>query len=192
MRRVTGELRRHFAKQERLQERVQRVCRAVIRGSSRAVSAMHRGNVRLAERLLRRAERNLRSLERVLDPEGWGMLYNTVVSAQQEYAEALILNRLLAGGDLPGPSEIGVLPRAHAFALADVVGELYRALLGRIRAGDESGSGRILDLMERICESLMELDFPQSVLPGMRGRQDRVKKIVEQARRDFTIAFAER
>jgi len=188
---ITGKMRRHFARQEKLQEKVQRICRAVIRDCSRAVSALHRGDGRLAGLLIRRGGQNLRRLETMLDQEGWGMLYNTVVSAQQEYAEAVMLQRLLRGENLPDFSQLGVLPRAYAFALSDVVGELYRALLNRMRTGDPSGSERILGQMEEIYEGLMELDFPQSVLPGMKHRLDRVRRIVEQARRDLTIAFAE-
>lgn len=184
-------MRKHFASLERTQAAVLKLSRNIIRDASRAVNSIHRGRVRTAEILIERSRRNLKKLESLLDEEGWGMFYNSLVSAQQEYAEAAILLSLLKGGDAPGFEELDVLPRAYAFALADVVGELYRVFLNRLRKRERQESEKILDKMEEIFEVLMEMDFPQSVLPGMRQRQDRVRRTVEQARRDFVMAFRE-
>ncbi|MEM1689105.1 MAG: hypothetical protein QXU01_04080 [Candidatus Hadarchaeales archaeon] len=191
MRRTIGRLRKHFARQERIQENVQKLSREIIRNASRAISAIHRGNFKTANALIRKSGENLKSFEALLDEEGWGMFYNVLVSAQQEYAEAVMLASILKNGTLPDLESLGVFPRAYAFALADVAGELYRVFLNGVRNGDRRESEKILGVMEEIFEMLMELDFPQSVLPGMKHKQDRVRRIVEQARRDFTLAFME-
>lgn len=174
-----------------MQEKVQKLSRDIIREASRAINAVHRGNFRVANALIRRSGENLRRFKTLLDEEGWGMFYNSFISAQQEYAEAVVLVSLLRDGTIPDLERLEIFPRAYAFALADVVGELYRVFLNAVRNGNKLESERILRNMEEIFEMLMELDFPQSVLPGMRRRQDQLRRIVEQARRDFVLTFRE-
>ena len=58
-----------------------------------------------------------------------------------------------------------------------------------IRADDVSEAERMLKLMEEIFEMMMEFDYPDVVLPGMRRRQDMVRRIIEITRGDLTTAI---
>jgi translin len=47
----------------------------------------------------------------------------------------------------------------------------------------------MLKLMEQIFELLMEFDYPDAILPGMKRRQDMVRRVLERTRGDLTIAL---
>ncbi|MEM2908122.1 MAG: hypothetical protein QXP65_02865, partial [Candidatus Hadarchaeales archaeon] len=72
---------------------------------------------------------------------------------------------------------------------ADVAGELRRRALDLIRANEVQAAERVLELMEEILELLMEFDYPDAVLPGMKRRQDMVRRMVEKTRGDVTTAI---
>jgi len=46
--------------------------------------------------------------------------------------------------------------------------------------------------MEEIFELLMEFDYPDAILPGMKRRQDMVRRVLERTRGDLTIALRQR
>jgi len=46
--------------------------------------------------------------------------------------------------------------------------------------------------MEEIFELLMEFDYPDAILPGMKRRQDMVRRVIERTRGDLTVAIRQR
>ena len=46
--------------------------------------------------------------------------------------------------------------------------------------------------MEEIFELLMEFDYPDAILPGMKRKQDMVRRVIEHTRGDLTIAIRQR
>ena len=179
----------YFDSQAELREKALEASRAAIRASARSIAAAHRGNKREADDFLAEAKEGLASLAKVVEADSEMAGSGYVQSAQQEYGEARLVKSLIIDGKLLEPEELGISYRAYLAALADVAGELRRHILDKIRANEVDQAEAVLKLMERIFEILMEFDYADAVLPGMKRRQDLVRQLLEKTRGDLTIAL---
>ena len=189
LKKTVEKMRRYFDSLERAREKVLEQSREVVRASSRCISALHRGDMRAARRFLETAGKILKRAEAQAKsvPE---LLYSGIVeSAQQEYCEAKLMYGFLSDGRIMGVERIGVPYRPYLGGLADVAGELRRRALDLMREGRIKDAEKVLKTMEEISENLMEFDYPDAVLPGMRRRQDAVRGIIEKTRGELTIAI---
>ncbi len=180
---------KHFDAQEELRERALEASRAAVRASARAIAATHRGDQDAAGKFLAEAKTAINALAKVIETEPQMADSGIALSAQQEYAEAELVKALLKDSKISGPEELGVPYKAYLAALADAAGELRRHVLDSIRANEIERAEKMLKLMEEIFELLMEFDYPDAVLPGMRRRQDMVRNVIERTRGDLTIAL---
>ncbi len=187
MRALIKEMRRYFTELARLQERARRLSRQVVRDSARAINAIHRGEERIADGLIERAGKNLRRLVVLVRRDPWLEGMGDVFQAQQEYAEARLLRALLRG-KLLKPRALDVGYRAYLGAVADVIGELRRCALDAIRRGELQQAERMLERMEELYDMLMEFDYADSVIPGMRRKQDVARQLIERTRADLVLA----
>jgi translin len=189
MKGIVERMRRYFDAQEELRERVLEGSRQVVRHSAKAIAAMHRGDLPSAEEMLKHARAGIASLEEAIKAEPYLAESGTVLAAFQEYCEAAVMHAFLERGEIPEPEEVGIPYKAYLAALADVAGELRRRALDLIRANEVQAAERVLERMEGILELLMEFDYPDAVLPGMKRRQDMVRRMVEKTRGDVTMAI---
>jgi len=182
-------MREYFDSQAKLREQALDSSRATIRASARAISAIHRGDNKEAEDFLAEARAGLNTLASLTTSGPEMADSGTVISAQQEYGEAELVKAAIMEGKLLEVQDIGITYKAYLGALADASGELRRHILDMIRANEIGRAESSLKLMERIFEILMEFDYADAVLPGMRRRQDVVRQILERTRGDLTIAL---
>jgi translin len=182
-------MRKHFDAQEKIREEVLDASREVIRSSARAIAAVHRNDRTDSDEMFAKARETLATLADAMKAEPHLADSGTIISAYQEYCEAALVQALIWGGKLLTAEELDVPYKAYLAALADVTGELRRHALDMIRADDVSEAERMLKLMEEIFEMMMEFDYPDVVLPGMRRRQDMVRRITEITRGDLTTAI---
>ncbi len=112
-----------------------------------------------------------------------------ILSAYQEYGEAMVVQALIRDGKLLTPEELSIPYKPYLAALADAAGELRRHTLDLIRADEVDRAEQALKFMEEIFELLMEFDYPDAILPGMKRRQDMVRRVLEKTRGDLTIAL---
>lgn len=189
MKEMLERMRKHFDAQAELRERALAASRGAVRASARAIAATHRGDHSAADEFLAEAKESLAALAKVVEAEPHMAESGIVLSAQQEYAEAQLVRALIRDGKLPGPEELGIPYKPYLAALADVAGELRRHALDSIRANEVERAERVLKLMEEIFELLMEFDYADAVLPGMKRRQDMVRRVLERTRGDLTIAL---
>jgi len=182
-------MRKHFDAQEKIREEVLDASREVIRSSARAIAAVHRNDRTDSDEMFAKARETLATLADAVKAEPHLADSGTIISAYQEYCEAALVRVLIWGGKLLTAEELDVSYKAYLAALADVTGELRRHALDMIRADDVSEAERMLKLMEKIFEIMMEFDYPDVVLPGMRRRQDMVRRIIEITRGDLTTAI---
>jgi translin len=182
-------MRKHFDAQEKIREEVLDASREVIRSSARAIAAVHRNDRTDSDEMFAKARETLATLADAVKAEPHLTDSGTIISAYQEYCEAALVRVLIWGGKLLTAEELDVSYKAYLAALADVTGELRRHALDMIRADDVSEAERMLKLMEEIFEIMMEFDYPDVVLPGMRRRQDMVRRIIEITRGDLTTAI---
>ena len=189
MKEMLERMRKHFDAQEKIREEVLDASREVIRSSARAIAAVHRNDRTDSDEMFAKARETLATLAEAVKAQPHLADSGTIISAYQEYCEAALVRSLIWGGKLLTAEELEVSYKAYLAALADVTGELRRHALDMIRVDNVSEAERMLKLMEEIFEMMMEFDYPDVVLPGMRRRQDMVRRIIEITRGDLTTAI---
>lgn len=182
-------MREYFDSQTKLREQALDASRATIRASSRAISAIHRGDQKAVDEFRAEAKDGLNALAKMAESGPEMAESGIVFSAQQEYGEAELVKAAIMDGRLLGVEEIGISYKAYLGALADAAGELRRHILDKIRVNEVERAEAALKLMEKIFEFLMEFDYADAILPGMRRRQDMVRQVLERTRGDLTIAI---
>ena len=110
-----------------------------------------------------------------------------VQDAMSEYAEAKILHAVMRGQEVPSHSSLGISAGAWMLGLADVEGELRRAVMTRLMDGDLDGAKGLFAEMEEIHTEIMLLDVPDAVMP-IRRKQDIARGIMDKTRSDITNA----
>lgn len=192
MREMLQRMRKHFDAQEELREKVLDVSREVIRLSARAIAATHREDQSSADEFLAKSRDTLATLTEAVKAEPHLANSGIILAAYQEYGEATLVRALIRDGKLLTPEELSIPYKPYLAALADTVGELRRHALDLIRADEVERAERALKLMEEIFELLMEFDYPDAILPGMKRKQDMVRRVIEHTRGDLTIAIRQR
>lgn len=189
MREMLERMRKHFDAEGELRERVLDASREVIRASARAIAATHRGDRTSTDELLTKARDALATLTGAVEAEPHLADSGIILAAYQEYGEAMLVWALIQDGKLLTPEELGIPYKPYLAALADAAGELRRHALDLIRADEVGRAEQVLKLMEEIFELLMEFDYPDAILPGMKRKQDMVRRVLERTRGDLTIAL---
>ena len=186
---IVRRMRKHFDAQEELREQVLDFSRQVIRASARAIAAVHRGDKAAARKALAKARVALGELTKAIKSDPIWLRSSIVQSAQQEYCEAKLFQGLLERGKILGPEELKIPYQPYLAALADAGGELRRHALNSIRADEVARAEWLLERIEDIHELLMEFDYPDAILPGMKRKQDMVRGVLEKTRGDLTVAL---
>jgi len=180
--RAVSEARERLDALEAAREAAIRVSRDVVSSSGKAIAYMLSGKSAEAEAEFERLERAKRALDESLSGFPELEFSGFAQSAYAEYVEAVALRAVLEGRELPPPSALGVHPSAYLLGLADLVGELRRLCLERVRADDLRGAFDTLSLMESIYAALRELDYPDPLVPGLRHKVDAIRRSVEDIR----------
>ncbi|TET37898.1 MAG: haloacid dehalogenase [Dehalococcoidia bacterium] len=173
-------------------ERALQLCREVIRYSTNAIRAVHRGEYEEAKELLASARLLLKDLDKTLSEHQELLDAGFVYNAQKEYAEGCITLALIAGSTFPDPDELGISYAAYLNGLGEAVGELRRHLLDCTRRGEISRCEELLATMDDIYGVLVTMDFPDAITGGLRRTTDIVRGILEKTRGDLTLSFRQR
>ncbi|MEM2282273.1 MAG: hypothetical protein QXH26_01825 [Candidatus Hadarchaeales archaeon] len=173
-------MKEYFDRQERVAREAEKLSRAVVRACSKGIMRLHAGKG--AGTLLLQAKRILQKLEGICENP------QSLVVAQQEFGEFFVLNSILNQNRIPEPEEVGIPYYPYLMGLAEVGGELRRAMLDSLRKGELEKAERLLQHMERVFEFLCRFDHPESILPGLRRKRDIYRRILEQSRGDFILA----
>jgi len=178
--------------QEEVRERVLEASRRVVRNSARAMAALHRRDQATLEQTLEEARSGVKVLSEVVGENPRLEDYGPISTAYREFAEVKLVQALADGQEFPGPEELGVPYKPYLTALGDAVGELRRHALDLIRADEVAEAEQTLKRMEEIFDLLMEFDYPNSILPGVRHRRDVARRVLENTRGDITTALRQR
>jgi translin len=189
LKKLVEEMRGYFDAQDKVQEQLLDISRKVIRNSSRAITATHRLDKKSALGHVTQAKKDLRTLQAIVKENPQFLMYGAVLAAQQEYAEAELFRNLVENGKLLSPKELGVTYHSYLTGVADLVGEMRRNVLDAIRRNEVGKAEKTLELMERLFELLMEFDYAESVVHGIKRRQDVARQVVEKTRGDLTLAL---
>lgn len=166
--------------------------REAIRAAANAIRAVHRDELERADELIAAARDALRTAVEAASPFPDVLHAGFVPDAAKEVAEAVLTRAACVGEVLPGPDEVGVDDASWLHGLAETVGELRRACLDAVRAGDLDLAEARLDTMQEILAALVTIDVPDGLTRGLRRATDAARAITERTRGDLTTAAGQR
>jgi len=108
--------------------------------------------------------------------------------ALAEYAEAMILESIVNGKEVPSFRGLGIGPGPWIMGLADCLGEIRRVVLTSLVSEDIDRAKTMFSDMEEMFHTIMMLDVPDQILP-IRRKQDIARGIMERTRTDITNAI---
>lgn len=185
-------VRDRFASRHAARETALASSRDAIRSAADAIRAVHRDERARADDLIVDARAHLHVAVATAEPYGEVLHAGFVVDAAKEVAEAVLTRAAVAGDDLPGPEQVGVDDVAWLHGLAETVGELRRATLDAVRAGDLDRAEDRLATMQEILSALVTIDAPDGLTRGLRRATDAARSITERTRGDLTTAAGQR
>jgi translin len=160
--------------------------RAIARLSVSALGGLHRGED--VKGLLEEARDEALRLRSLLKDHPDVFHSGFVENAHQDIVEAAVTFSLLKESPLPTPRDLAVTSRAYVLGLADVIGELRRYAMDRLREGELRGAEDALEAMEAIYQGLMRFDYPTAVV-AIRRKQDIARSLLEKTRGEVAVAF---
>ena len=165
------------------------VSREVVRMSANAIRAVHRADFEEARDLVHKGAARLKEAEHIREDNP--LIYNAgfMNDARKEFTEANVTLAVISGGPLPGMEELGVDPSSYLNGMAEVIGELRRYILDRLRSDQVERCQEMMELMDEIYGVLVTVDFPEAVTGGLRRSTDAMRGILERTRGDLTIAL---
>jgi len=173
---------------EEVRDRVIKESRDVLKLARETIMHIHKCMIDEATRLSTQLREKVQSILSVL--RNYPHLYygGLITGALIEYAEATILLSIVRDGRIPSPEELGIEHVPYLLALGDVVGELRRLVIDSLRKGDLKLGEHYFKFMEEIYENLSLIVVPEALVPGLRGKVDFIRKILEVTRADLLIA----
>ncbi len=166
-------------------------CRKIIQASSKAIRALHRGDIEDADKLLETGRALIDEAEPPLkehrDIYHAGFFYDAV----KEYAEAELTKALVLQKPLPLPSELGLHAVPYLKGLGEAVGEMRRRLLDQLRKGQLSEAESTFEDMETIHSLLAALDYPDGMTSSLRRTTDVARSLIERSRADLTTTIVQ-
>jgi len=189
---IAARLRGVFESTNDARERALKGSREIIRGSSRAIRAIHRQEFEDALALLKETRALVDEIKAILK-DSPGLYYAGYVhDSQKEYVEAEAMYAIILDRPLPPPESLGVEPAAFLNGLAEAGRECRRYVLDRLRAGEFEGADRVLRVMDDIYYELITFDFPDAITGGLRRTTDAFRAVLERTRGDLTLTFQQR
>lgn len=171
---------RFLSTRDQLREEVLRLSRDVVRLSKQVISFVYNNDLNSASSIAREMEFKVTEIREKLkdapDLYYTGLVYN----ALSEYVEAELLLDVVFKRELRGFEELGVPPVPYLQGLGDLVGELRRLALEKVRVGDFSEAWRIYRVMESIYMNLSKLEYPEALIPGVRHKVDVARRLLDE------------
>lgn len=165
--------------------------RQAIRFSANAIRSTHRGESEAATQLMEQAARLLAEARQQLADHPDILYAGFYADATKEYAEARLTAAIIAGEAVPSPEAINVEWAPYLNGLGEVVGELRRHLLDRLRSGEVDDAELILQRMSDVLDLLAGLDYPDGMTGGLRRTTDVARALIERSRADLTTTVVQ-
>lgn len=183
----------NFGEMNAAREKTLASSRRAIQSSGNSIRAIHRGDYKKAEKLIKQANDELLQCDKLLRDK-FPMIYYAgfVQNAQKEYVEALATFNLTQGKLLPKPQNLKVGFAQYLNGVGEAVGELRRHILDLIRKGKLDQAEQLLDVMDDIFYLLASFDYPDAITWGLRRTTDIARSIMEKTRGDLTTAIRQR
>ena len=163
--------------------------RTLVRYCANTIRAVHRGEMQMAQALLKKAEETTAELRAAVvdDPDLYYAGYTQ--DGMKEWVEANVLLALVTGAQLPTPDALQVEAATYLKGLAEAATELRRTVLDIIREDHSEQAERLLEAMDEIYNLLVTIDFPDAITGGLRRSTDVVRSVRERTRGDLTMSL---
>ena len=169
-----------LAVRDSVREDVIRISRDVVRLSKQVIKLILEGEVEKASSAAGEMEVKVREIEE--RASGFPDLYYSglIYNALSEYVEASLLLDIALKRDLRDFRELRVPPVPYLQGLGDLVGELRRLALEKVRAGSFEEAWRLYRIMESIYVNLSKLEYPEALIPGVRHKVDVARRLLDE------------
>ncbi len=172
-----------------VRENILQIQRKTVRNCSEIIKKIHREEWDPIPELIDEARSQLQNMQELISNTPGELPKNYLQIVKQEFGEAIILYHLLKTGNLPTIKTCSIDPLDYAYALADVVGELRRAILRCIRSENMPRAKELLDYMDEIYTYLFTLDYPGGMIPGLRKKTDNARRILANTEGEVSVSI---
>lgn len=181
------EIRKRLDEMDFAREELLKLSRELRRKATLAISSIHTRNIDKAKNILREAEGILKRVEAYRKYE---IFYPITREPMQELVEAYVFLGIVSKKKLEIPEfHAEIHPSSILTGIADVVGELRRYILDLLRKSEIKEAERLIQFMERIYFSLVSFNYPDKIVPGLRGKIDMMRLSVERTKSDLISAM---
>ncbi len=180
--------RKILEERENAREELLKLTRELRINSTKAVAAIHAGNLEAARTLLDNASKIMDEIFKYR--ESYPEIYFPIThDATQEFVESYAFFHVIKTGNLDLDfSALKVEVPAILTGLADLVGELRRYVLDLLRKGEFEKAEHLMEMMETIYSNLLTFDFPNKLTPNLRPKVDAARWMIERTKSDFIAA----
>lgn len=186
LRAILDDIEAEMEEKDTVRELALKSSRAVARLAVGALGALHSGKE--VRPLLEEAREEALKLRSLLKEHPDIYHGGFVENAQQDMTEAAVAQSLIGGGPLPTPRDLAVTPNAYLLGLGDVVGELRRHALERLKDGEVPRAMEALEAMETLYDGLMRFHYP-TALVAVKRKQDIARGLLEKTRGEVAVAL---
>ncbi len=172
----------HLEKRWEKRERTLLLARQAIRFCGEAISLFHQRKVEEGVNRLEKSLEILLELDEIFE-EYPDLYYGDAHVAFQEFFEALFLGALIHKIPIDSPLFKEKYYHSMILGFSDLVGELRRAILESLIEGNVDRAVALSKIMEDIHIMLWTLEYPKSLVPGLRQKIDRNRRLIEDTRR---------
>lgn len=160
--------------------------RKVLKATREAIAASHRDELDVAGNKLNDAKSLLAAAQTELAKVPGLPVTGLAQNAEGEVVEATLLLAFRKEEALVGPEEIGVGEVGYLLGLGDFVGELRRVTIDALTKDNLALAKKAFSQMEEVYSILLIFDFPNALTPGLRGKTDVARRLVERTRADIS------
>ncbi len=186
LKKILDSIEREMEEKDTVRELALKSSRAIARLSVSALGGLHRQEK--VEDVLEQAREEALKLRSLLKEHPDIYHSGFVENAHQDMTEAFVSYCLIQDKALPDPEDLAVTRRAYILGLGDVIGELRRHALERLRAGNVDDARDALDAMETLYQGLMRFDYP-TALVAVKRKQDIARGLLEKTRGEVAVAI---
>lgn len=186
---ILKRIRKEIDHDDAIREKVLSASRDAVRLCSESIKLAHRGEYERAEIDIKAAYDIINQVDSRLQESPFMSKSRILDVAYQELAEAVNLLTILQEGNVSAPDRFDIPSRQYLTGLADVIGELRRAVLEALKCNDVKKAEKLLDTMVEIHDELVSFDYPNALIPDLRRKCDVGRGIVERTRGDVINAI---
>ncbi|NPB00440.1 MAG: haloacid dehalogenase [Crenarchaeota archaeon] len=189
LKKIVERIEKELKQIEDVRDSIIRESRDIIRLSREIVHLVHRGELEEARSRINKLTEIVREIVRKARQHPQLYYSGLICGPLIEYVEAVTLYNIVTENKIPSPEELDVENVPYLLGLGDVVGELRRIIIEALRRGEDVKEvEKYFRYMEEIYEALSLIVVPDALVPGLRGKVDFIRKMVEVTRADLYLA----